>query len=210
MRAVEGLFPALAVVNLLWAGIAGPEEGRRYDDLISAMGKGSDWQKWTYRVVGVLSVMAASRVAWLWWTSKESDAAESDAAENVMSILLMLVGVHYAAAAYMMMKKCECECEPEEAKQKGEKSQDPRDALDYSKTPRPIRVMLYMLLAILTIRSLFSSEAAAKAKQVVSKPVQRWKNQRKVSRDVASARKRAADEAEAAVRAQSAKRPRVA
>ena len=45
---------------------------------------------------------------------------------------------------------------------------------------------------------------------VVMEPVQRWKNQRQVSRDVASARKRAADEAEAAVRAQSAKRPRVA
>ena len=206
MRVVEGLFPALAVVNLLWAGIAGPEEGRRYDDLISAMGGGRGWQQWTYSIVGVLIAVIA---IWV-WKSKGSGAAKTS-----MSILLMLVGVHYAAAAYMMMKECECECEPEEAEQKGEKSQDPRDALDYFDTPRPIRVMLYMLLAILTIRSLFPSETAAKAKQAVSKGMQRvqdrkdrFQEQRQVSRDVAIARKRAADEAEAAIRAQSAKRQR--
>ena len=201
-QAVERLFPALAVVNLLWAGIAGPEEGRRYDDLISAMGGGRGSQRVTYIAVGALSVIAFGL-----WTSKGSGEAKT-----FMSILLMLVGVHYAAAAYLMMK----ECEPEE-EQKGEKSQDPRDALDYFDTPRPIRVMLYMLLAILTIRSLFPSDAAANAKQVVRKRVQqvqnrvdRFQEQRQVSRDVAIARKRAADEAEAAIRAQSAKRPRVA
>ena len=59
MRVVEGLFPALAVVNLLWAGIAGPEEGRRYDDLISAMGGGRGSQRVTYIAVGALSVIAA-------------------------------------------------------------------------------------------------------------------------------------------------------
>lgn len=198
----EAIPVVFAMVNLAWAGFA-IDKAKEYEDLIreavndNSKSDARSIQKYVYPSLAICTFIAFA--AWKATTDNTEDEGISKLG-LVAKLGLLLIGVHYAGTAYLMMQ-----CDATTEKQEGARGDDPHDALEALSAPRPVRVMIYMLLGILALRYTLPSATArrrltrnvqTKVKNVQTS-VDQWKQKRRqMAQEIAKVRKDGADSAE--------------